>query len=115
MPFTAASTIIGMAPPPGQNGQSTAPFWVQMVPFLLIIVVFYVILILPQQKKAKEHTTLLKSLKPGDKIVTSGGVVGVVVSVKDKSVAIRSADAKLEVLKSSVSEITERAPGAAAG
>ncbi|MHB8524378.1 MAG: preprotein translocase subunit YajC, partial [Limisphaerales bacterium] len=67
---------------------------------------------LPQQRKAKEHTQLLKSLKAGDKVVTSGGVLGVVITVKDRSVSIRSADAKLEVLKSSVSEITERAAGA---
>ena len=115
MAFTAATAMPGMAPLLGQNGQTTAPPWVQMVPFLLIIVVFYFVLILPQQKKAKEHTKLLQSLKPGDKVVTSGGVLGVVVSVKDKSVAIRSADTKLEVLKSSVTEITERAAGANGG
>ncbi|MBU6398799.1 MAG: preprotein translocase subunit YajC [Verrucomicrobia bacterium] len=111
MLVTCTPTLLGMAPPPGQSGQSTAPFWVQMVPFLVILVIFYLILILPQQKKAKEHAQLLKALKPGDKIVTSGGVIGVVISVKDKSLAIRSADAKLEVLKSSVSEVTERASG----
>ena len=52
---------------------------------------------------------MLKSLKPKDKVVTSGGVMGIVVSVQEKTVTIRSADTKLEVLKSAVSEITERA------
>ncbi len=85
----------------------------QMVPLLLIMVVFYVILIRPQQRKAKEHEQLLKTLKPKDKVVTSGGVMGVVVSVQEKTVTIRSADTKLEVLKSAVSEITERAAGEA--
>jgi len=76
------------------------------------MVVFYFILIRPQQKKAREHTDLLKTLKPGDKVVTSGGVLGVIVSVKEKSVSLRSADTKLEVLKSAVSEITERSSAA---
>jgi preprotein translocase subunit YajC len=71
-------------------------------------VVFYFILIRPQQKKAKDHTILLKTLRSGDKIVTTGGVVGVVVTVKEKTVSIRSADTKMEVLKSAVTEITER-------
>jgi preprotein translocase subunit YajC len=60
------------------------------------------------RKKAKEHAEMLKTIRPGDKVVTSGGVVATVVSVKEKTVAIRSADTKLEVLKSAVSEITER-------
>jgi len=51
---------------------------------------------------------LLKTLKPGDKVVTSGGVLGVVISVKDRAVSIRSAEAKIEVLKSAVSEVLER-------
>ena len=65
-------------------------------------------LIRPQQKKAKEHATLLKSIRSGDRIVTSGGVVGVVITVKEKTVTLRSADTKLEVLKSAVSEVSER-------
>lgn len=112
MHSNTASVIAAAGPLLGQAGQSTMPPWAQLVPFLLIIGVFYFILVLPQQRKAKEHTQLLKSLKAGDKIVTSGGVIGVVITVKDRSVSIRSADAKLEILKSSVSEITERASGA---
>ncbi len=68
----------------------------------------YLLMFRPQQKKAREHADMLKTLKNGDKVVTSGGVLGVVVGLKDKSVSIRSADTKLEVLKSSVTEILER-------
>ncbi|MDB6022670.1 MAG: yajC [Pedosphaera sp.] len=78
------------------------------VPFILMFVVLYFIMIRPQSKKAKEHAAMLKTVRPGDKVVTSSGIVGIVVSVKDKTLAIRSADTKLEVLKSAVSEITER-------
>ncbi len=85
------------------------PVWAQFVPMILVFVIFYLVLIRPQQRKAKEHEVLLKTIKPGDKVVVGGGIIGVVVAVKDKTVSLRSADAKIEVLKSAVSDITERA------
>jgi preprotein translocase subunit YajC len=50
----------------------------------------------------------LKALRAGDKVVTSSGIVGVVLSIKDKTVSIRSAETKLEILKTAVAEVTER-------
>ena len=76
---------------------------------MLMVVVFFFVFIRPQQKKARDHDALLKTLKSGDKILTSGGIVGVVISVKEKTVSLRSADTKLEILKSAVTEVTERA------
>ncbi len=101
--------ILALAPPPSQPGQPSMPLWANLVPLLLIIVVFYFVLIRPQQKKQKEHGEMLKTLRPGDKVVTSGGIMGVVVAVKEKSISLRSSDAKIEVLKSAVSEVVERA------
>lgn len=69
---------------------------------------FYFAILRPQQKRQKAHDVLMKSIKAGDKVTTSGGIIGIVVTVKDRSVSIRSADTKLEVLKTAVSEITER-------
>ena len=94
--------------PPAQPGQAAPPAWVNMVPLALLVVVFYFALIRPQQKKAKEHANLLKAIKAGDKIVTNSGIVAVVVTVKEKTLTIRSADAKFEITKSAVAEITER-------
>jgi preprotein translocase subunit YajC len=74
----------------------------------LMVVVFYFILIRPQQQKAKAHAELLKGVRAGDKVVTSGGVVGVIVTVKDKTVTLRTADSKLEVTKGAIAEVTER-------
>jgi preprotein translocase subunit YajC len=104
--------LLAMAPPP--PGQPQPPWWIQMGPLVLMVVVFYFVLIRPQQKKASEHAELLKSIKSGDRVVTSGGIVGVVVTVKEKekSVTIRSADTKLEVQKSAITEIQERAGSA---
>ncbi|MDB6109958.1 MAG: yajC, partial [Pedosphaera sp.] len=105
MNLNTFTVVLGdaVAPPAAQP-----PGWITFVPVALMIVVFYFIMIRPQSKKAKEHAALLQTLRPGDKVVTGSGIIGTVVSVKDKSVALRSAETKLEVLKSTISEITER-------
>ena len=76
-------------------------------PMILLVIVFYFILIRPQQQRAKQQVKLIAGLKSGDKVVTSGGIIGVVTSVKDRTVSLRSADAKMEVTKASVTEILE--------
>ena len=107
MNLEMVTAILAQAAAP-TSPQKPAPMWTNLVPLGLMVVVFYFILIRPQQKKAKDHSSLLKTLRSGDKIVTNGGIVGVVVTVKEKTVSLRSADTKLEVLKSAVTEITER-------
>ena len=67
----------------------------------------YFMLFRPQQQQRKQLAKLMESLKSGDKVVTSSGIVGVIITVKDKTVALRSMDAKMEVTKSSVTEILE--------
>jgi preprotein translocase subunit YajC len=79
-----------------------------LVPLVLLVVVFYFAMIRPQQRKARDHADLLKTVRPGDRIVTSGGIVGVVLTVKEKTLSLRSADSKFEITKASVAEISER-------
>jgi len=74
----------------------------------VMCVAMYLLVFRPQNKKAKELENMLKTVKPGDKVVTTSGIVGTVVALKDKTLSLRSADTKMEVLKSSVTEITER-------
>jgi len=76
-----------------------------MVPMILMVVIFYFLLIRPQQKKAKEHTKMVDSLKSGDSVVTRGGVVGAVQSVKDTTVSIRSLESKFEVEKYAIERV----------
>jgi preprotein translocase subunit YajC len=95
-------TPAGTAPDPRGQALSTVGMLVIMV------VMFYFVLIRPQSKKAKDHAQMLKTVRPGDKIVTTGGVVGVVITVKEKTLSLRSADSKFEVTKSAIAEITER-------
>ncbi|HWI57474.1 MAG TPA: preprotein translocase subunit YajC [Bacillota bacterium] len=107
MSLSSLNALLALAPP-AQPGQQQPPVWTSMVPLILLVVVFYFVLIRPQQKKAKEHAQLLKAIKPGDRVLTSGGVLGVIVTVKEKSLTLRSADAKFEITKSAVAEILER-------
>jgi preprotein translocase subunit YajC len=99
-------------PPPGTAPNPTAQLLQMLGTFAILGVIFYFLMIRPQQAKAREHAALLRALKPGDKILTSGGILGVVITVKEKSVSIRSADAKLEIAKHAVAEVTERASSA---
>ena len=113
MNFHGLYALLAFAPPPqpGTQPDPTGQMVYTLGMFVILGLMFYFVMIRPQQKKARDHANLLKALKPGDKVVTGGGILGVVVSVKEKSVSIRSADTKLEVLKSAVSEITEKASG----
>jgi preprotein translocase subunit YajC len=94
---------------PGTEPNPTGQMLQMVGTLAFFMVVMYLLMIRPQQKKAKQHAALLTTLKVGDRVVTSGGVLGVVVSVKDKTVAIRSADTKIEIVKSAVSDILESA------
>ena len=109
----ASLMLAADAPTGGQMQQDPRAGMLQMVGWMVIMVVVIFIMTGSQRKKAKEHSELLKTLKSGDKVVTSGGILGVVITVKDKSVTVRSGDTKLELLKSAVSEITERSGAAA--
>jgi preprotein translocase subunit YajC len=88
-----------------------APGWTMLVPFGLMFIMLYFAVIRPQSKKAKEHALLVQSLKPGDKVVTGSGIVATVVTVKERTATIRSADTKLEILKSAITDITGPADG----
>ena len=93
---------------PAQPGQSGPPPWANLVVILPMLVIMYIILIRAPQKKAKEHAQLLKTVRRGDEVLTTGGIVGEVVTVKEKTIVLRSADAKFEVTKSAVTEISRR-------
>ena len=73
----------------------------QFIPLILIFVIFYFFLIRPQQKKVKDHKNMVENLKRGDKVVTSGGIVGTIERIIDNEkveVSI-SDDVKVEVVR----------------
>lgn len=70
---------------------STAELLVSLLPMVLILVVFYFILIRPQKKKEKETEEMRKAVQIGDEITTIGGIIGIIVSVKEDNVVIETA------------------------
>jgi preprotein translocase subunit YajC len=103
------SAILAMGAPPSGTQQSSQGQMVSTFGLLAIMMVmFYFVLIRPQQKRNKQLSELLKSLRPGDKVLTSSGIVGTVITVREKTVSLRSADSKLEISKSAIAEVTER-------
>ena len=65
----------------------------QLLPFVLIFVIMYFLILRPQQKRAKEHSELVKNLRRGDTVVTSGGLVGKVTKVvDDEQIEVEIAD-----------------------
>ncbi len=74
----------------------------QFIPLILIFVIFYFFLIRPQQKKVKEHKSMVENLKRGDKVVTSGGIIGIVERIIDNEkieVALND-NVKVEIVRS---------------
>jgi preprotein translocase subunit YajC len=77
-----------------------------LMPFLLIIIVFYFLLIRPQQKRQRQLQETISSLRIGDRVVTTGGILGVITTVRDSSFIIRSADkTMIEIARTAVADI----------
>ena len=79
---------IAYAMAPGQQGNAGGMIG-SIVPLVLIFVIFYLLLIRPQQKRTKEHKKMLENLKKGDKVITSGGVYGVIEAVGTNTVTVK--------------------------
>jgi len=75
-----------------------------LMPFLLIFGVFYFLIIVPQRKRQKALSDMVSALKPGDKVITSGGIYATIKQVREKSLLVMSADKSLlEISRASVS------------
>jgi len=103
------------AAPPGAGFDLMA-----FLPLILIFVVFYFLLIRPQQKKMRDHKSMLDALRRGDRIVTGGGVVGVVAKVgADDEVMVEIAEGvRVKVMKPTIQAVlakTEPAKGGGGG
>ena len=97
-------------------------FWLQLpggssllglAPLLFIFAIFYFLLIMPQQRKQKKWQLMLSELKNGDKIVTSGGLRGTIISLKDDALTLRVPpdNLKLEITRSAVVSVTPAEEG----
>jgi len=88
-------------PRPAQGNMLTA-----LIPFLLVFVVFYLLIIMPTRRKQKKHQDLVNNLKPGDRVITSGGIFGTVMGVQPDKIELKiSANVKIDITKSAIGAI----------
>ena len=83
---------------------------VQFIPLILIFVIFYFFLIRPQQKRVKDHKAMVESLKRGDEIITSGGIIGTVdrVMEDDRIEVVIGEGTKVQIIKSTITSLLKK-------
>ena len=87
--------MISMAYAMGQGGGAAgqgAGGFSAFIPLILMFVIFYFLLIRPQQKKQKEHREMISNLKKGDRVITGGGIHGLITSIDETTVTLEIAD-----------------------
>jgi preprotein translocase subunit YajC len=87
-----AELAYAMGPSAQGGGQGQAGGLMGFLPLVLIFVIFYFLMIRPQQKKAKEHKAMLDNLKKGDRVITSGGIYGLIEEVRPDTVTLKVAE-----------------------
>ncbi|MDP3910452.1 MAG: preprotein translocase subunit YajC [Gemmatimonadales bacterium] len=102
-----ASLSLLLFTPSGQGGPGMGAFVIQIG---LFIAIFYFLLIRPQRRQQQKHKELLASLQRGDQVVTSSGIVGEVLHIKDDQVTVKSGESRFVMLRSGISSITNRTP-----
>ena len=92
-----------------QSAPSTGNPLFSFLPLLLIIAIFYFLVFMPMQRQRRQQQQMLKDLQNGDVVVTSGGIIGTIVSISDDKLVLRvkPGDTKLEFLRSAVSSRAE--------
>jgi preprotein translocase subunit YajC len=117
MEASVNSTILFLAaaaPAGGQQGGGSALGF--FLPIILIFVIMYFLMFRPQAKKQKEMAKMLEALQKGDRVVTIGGIYGIVQGMKEKEniIVLKIADnVKIEIAKSAVArKLAETEPGA---
>ncbi len=98
--------LLAMAPQGGQQGGGSMIS--TLIMFAAIFAIFYFMIIRPQQKRQKEREKMLNALKKGDKIMTSGGMYGVVAGIDEKTVLVEVAkDVKIKFDRSAISSVVD--------
>jgi preprotein translocase subunit YajC len=110
------STAYAQTAGAGDGGLGSLSTMTQFLPLVAIFVIFYFLLIRPQQRKAKEHKALLASVRRGDRVVTGGGILGIVTKVVDEHyIQVEIAEGvRVRVLKSTIADIPSRTAPASA-
>jgi len=100
------SEVWAMGAPGGGEGAGSGNPLMAFLPLVIMFGILYFLLIRPQQKRQKEHKQMLESVKKGDRVVTSGGIHGSVVNVKDDVLTVKIANnVTIDINRSSVSRV----------
>ena len=92
-----------------QSSAQQPSLFASFIPLILIFLIFYFLLIRPQQKKAKEHKILLDSIKRGDQILTSGGMIGKVIKADANELTVEiSNNVNVRIFRSTVSDVLNK-------
>ena len=91
--------------PSGEGGSGLSVLLFQVA---LIFGIFYFLIIRPQRRQQQRHKELLAALQKGDHVITSGGIVGEVLHLKENEVTIRSGESKLVVLRANIANVVNR-------
>jgi len=107
--FDLISTSYALgANPQAQGGEKGNPL-TGLIPIILIFAIFYFLLIRPQRKQQKEHARMVQDLEKNDEVITTGGIHGTIVAVKDNTFILRIADnVKIEVQKSYITALKKK-------
>ena len=103
--------VLASFAPSGQQGSGAISVFVLQI--AAFIAIFWFILIRPQRQQQKRHDELLKQVKRGDEIVTSGGIVGEIVHVKDDRITIKTGEAKVVVERRAIARVVTPTAAAA--
>ncbi|GHV84454.1 hypothetical protein AGMMS50230_00620 [Spirochaetia bacterium] len=107
------SLLMGGGAPAGSGGASS---FINLLPIVALFAVIYFLMIRPQQKKQKETKRMLDELKKGDRIITIGGIHGVIQSVRESSVILKvDENCKLEFSRSAVATVEAQGKGESSG
>lgn len=95
-------SLLMLAPTGGEGG------WTALIPLVVMLGIFYFLLIRPMRQRQKQQEEMVRNLKNGDKVVTSGGIYGTITGIRDDRVTLRVADqVKIDVTKNSIAGLQE--------
>ena len=106
--FSSIAVLLALSTPAFAEGAAPANSFNQLIPLILIMLIFYFLLIRPQQKRAKEHRNMVESLKKGDKVMTNGGIYGVIIDVKEDILKLEIADGvRIKIQRDAIAALSD--------
>lgn len=104
------SMVLALAANPTGGQPQGGGFGASLIVLVLIFIIFYFLLIRPQQKQQKQLMDMRASLKKGDKVITTGGIYGVILGITDEVISLQIADkVKIDISKGSIATRREEA------